>query len=58
MNKMENFYNKTLNDINNKNTKIRVTSAEIIVSDIAKKPYYEIKYYTLNDNKYHRIWFL
>ena len=33
---MDNFYNKTLNDINNKNTKIRVTSAEIIVSDIAK----------------------
>lgn len=33
--------------------KEKVSSAEIIVTGTADKPYYEIKYYDLSDRKYH-----
>lgn len=38
---------------NKDNEKIKVLSAEIIVTGTAEKPYYEIKYYDLSDRKYH-----
>lgn len=36
-----------------KDEKIKVTSAEIVVHGTVNKPYYEIKYYKLNDGECH-----
>lgn len=38
---------------NGKMKKERVSSAEIIVTGTADKPYFEIKYFDLSDGKYH-----
>lgn len=35
------------------NSKIKVKSAEIVVHGTANKPYFEIKYYDMADEKYH-----
>lgn len=43
---MDNLCNKTTSD--DVDIKIKVTSAEIVVHGTAEKPYYEIKYYTLD----------
>lgn len=34
-------------------TKIKVTEAEIVVHGTADKPYYEIKYFDIADQRYH-----
>lgn len=39
--------------IKEKVSKIKVSSAEIVVHGTVDKPYYEIKYYDLSDEKYH-----
>lgn len=33
--------------------KVKVSSAEIIVTGTVEKPYFEIKYFDLSDGKYH-----
>lgn len=38
---------------NEKNEKVKVSSAEIIVHGTIEKPYYEIKYFDLSDGQYH-----
>jgi hypothetical protein len=38
---------------NNKIEKIKVTSAEIVVHGNVDKPYYEIKYYPIDDGECH-----
>lgn len=38
---------------NEKNEKVRVLSAEIVVHGTTKKPYYEIKYYDLSSRQYY-----
>ena len=40
---------KELRNINANDTKIKVKSADIVVSGTATKLYFEIKYYTLDD---------
>ena len=37
----------------NERNKIKVASAEIVVHGTVQKPYYEIRYYDLDDGKYH-----
>lgn len=43
------LFEKTKNTKSN-NTKIKVKSAEIVVHGTPDKPYFEIKYYTSDDN--------
>lgn len=43
----------TANGGNSKDTKVKVTSAEIVVHGTADKPYYEIKYREVGDSEYH-----
>lgn len=50
---MENLSNEAVRDANSGNTKIKVTSAEIVVHGTVEKPYYEIKYYDIADGKHH-----
>lgn len=50
---MGNFCNEAVGNINSENTKIKVTSAEIVVHGTVDKPYYEIKYYDIADGEYH-----
>ena len=50
---MSNLTNEVMRDIDGKNTKIKVTSAEIVVHGTVEKPYYEIKYYDVADGKCH-----
>ena len=46
---MKNLTSKEFNKVE----KIKVTSAEIIVTGNAEKPYFEIKYYCVNDSECH-----
>ena len=48
-----NFCEETLENINRKNNKIKVTSADIVVHGTIEKPYYEIKYYELGNEECH-----
>lgn len=44
--------NMVANGRDSKDSKIKVTSAEIVVHGTAKKPYYEIKYQEIGSNHY------
>lgn len=44
---------KEMKSNNSNETKIKVTSAEIVVHGTADKPYFEIKYYDIADGKCH-----
>ncbi|MFA5715107.1 MAG: hypothetical protein WC998_05180 [Candidatus Paceibacterota bacterium] len=50
---MNNLCNKTTKINNSENVKIKVTGADIVVHGTADKPYYEIKYYRLDDGECH-----
>lgn len=50
----ETMNEKTLqSEDDNYKKKYKVKSAKIVVRKIGEKPYYEIKYFDLSDNKYH-----
>lgn len=44
---------QTLSQTIKNDTKIKVTSADIVVHGTADKPYYEIKYHDVSDGKCH-----
>lgn len=48
-----NFCEATLENVDRKNNKIKVKSADIVVHGTVENPYYEIKYYELNDEECH-----
>lgn len=50
---MDNLDNVASSDSNNKDIKLKVTSADVIVRMIADKPYYEIKYCEIGCSEYH-----
>lgn len=50
---MNNLCNETTGTNDSENIKIKVTSAEIVAHGTADKPYYEIKYYRLDDGECH-----
>lgn len=49
---MNNLCNETMQSINNRNNKIKVTSAEIVVHGTVEKPYYEVKYLVIGEDEY------
>ena len=50
---MKNKRCKSMENCDIKNTKIKVTDAEIVVHGTIEKPYYEIKYHDISDGDIH-----
>lgn len=49
---MDNFNKMSETEMNKNRTKIKVTSAEIVVHGTVEKPYYEIKYLVIGEDEY------